>query len=158
MKRLSALQIVLIAASGSLALLMGAFFFQALGYAPCKMCLWQRWPHVAAAFLGALYIFMPRKAFIALGALSAAATSGLGAFHTGVEKKWWDGPSSCTGSGPDLGAFSGVELLPSAGAGDTIVLCDVVSWTLLGLSMASYNFIIAGILMLVWIKALFTRV
>ena len=39
---------MLLAAGGSLALLLGAFGFQALGYAPCKLCLWQRWPHGAA--------------------------------------------------------------------------------------------------------------
>jgi disulfide bond formation protein DsbB len=154
MKQLSTLQIVLIAASGSLALLMGAFFFQALGYAPCKMCLWQRWPHAAAILIGALYMFMPRKALIAFGALATAITAGLGAFHTGVERKWWEGPTSCTGGGADLGSLTSTDLLPSAGATDTIVMCDVVSWTFLGLSMASYNFIIAGVLTVVWLRAL----
>ena len=43
---------MLLAAFGSLALLAGAFAFQALGYAPCKLCLWQRWPHGGAIALG----------------------------------------------------------------------------------------------------------
>ena len=45
---------MLLAAAGSLALLLGAFVFQALGYAPCKLCIWQRWPHAAAVTVGAL--------------------------------------------------------------------------------------------------------
>ena len=37
----------------ALALILGALFFQyALGYPPCEMCHWQRWPHIAAAIVG----------------------------------------------------------------------------------------------------------
>ncbi|HHI70229.1 MAG TPA: disulfide bond formation protein B, partial [Rhodobacteraceae bacterium] len=41
--------LILLAAGGSLALLLGAFAFQYLGgMAPCKLCIWQRWPHGVA--------------------------------------------------------------------------------------------------------------
>ena len=43
-----------LAAGGSAALLAGAFMFQMLGYPPCAMCLWQRWPHAAAILIGLL--------------------------------------------------------------------------------------------------------
>ncbi len=33
-------KLILLAALGSAALLAGAHVFQALGYAPCKLCLW----------------------------------------------------------------------------------------------------------------------
>ncbi len=37
----------------SLALIAGALGFQYLGHlAPCEMCHWQRWPHIAAAVIG----------------------------------------------------------------------------------------------------------
>ena len=45
---------VLFAAGGSAALMAGAFMFQALGYPPCAMCLWQRYPHVIAIVIGLL--------------------------------------------------------------------------------------------------------
>ena len=45
------------AAAGSAALLLGAFVFQALGYAPCAMCIWQRYPHAIAIGMGALLLF-----------------------------------------------------------------------------------------------------
>ena len=45
-------QLILVAAFGSAAMLLGAWGFQAFGYAPCKMCLWQRWPHAAAFLIG----------------------------------------------------------------------------------------------------------
>ena len=145
-------ELAVLAAGGSLLILLGAFFFQAIGFAPCAMCLWQRWPHAAAILIGLLFMAIRQNLLLPLGALAAAITSGLGAYHTGVERKWWEGPSSCTSSGPDLGGLAGSDLLPSAGA-ETIVLCDEVVWEFLGLSMASYNSLISGGLALLWLLA-----
>ena len=45
--------LIALAAGGSAALLVGAFAFQHLGgFAPCELCLWQRWPHAAAVVIG----------------------------------------------------------------------------------------------------------
>ena len=52
-------QLIVCAALGSALLLGGAFVFQALGYAPCKMCIWQRYPHAIAIAIGALAFFVP---------------------------------------------------------------------------------------------------
>ncbi len=44
-----------IAAAGSAALLLGALAFQHIGgLAPCTLCIWQRWPHLAAVVIGVL--------------------------------------------------------------------------------------------------------
>jgi len=47
----------------SLALILGALGFQYLGgFRPCEMCMWQRWPHIAAAIVGVLGGgFLPRR-------------------------------------------------------------------------------------------------
>src|SRR5580692_9849034 len=46
-------QVAMAAGFGSLLLIGGALGFQYLdGIVPCEMCHWQRWPHIAAAFLG----------------------------------------------------------------------------------------------------------
>jgi disulfide bond formation protein DsbB len=46
----------------ALLLVLGALGFQFLAHlAPCEMCHWQRWPHIAAAFLGLAGIRMWRK-------------------------------------------------------------------------------------------------
>nr|WP_123792378.1 disulfide bond formation protein B [Pacificibacter maritimus] len=145
-------QLVTMAAGGSLALLLGAFLFQALGYAPCKMCLWQRWPHAAAIALGAAYMGVQTRVLCWLGAGATAITSALGAYHTGVERKWWQGPTSCTGGGDGLLGLTGGDLLPGS-AVDAIVMCDAVTWQFLGLSMASYNFIFSAVLMVIWVIA-----
>lgn len=145
--------LVLLAAGGSFALLAGAFLFQALGWAPCAMCLWQRYPHAAAVLIGALALAFPGRALPLLGALAAATTAGIAVFHSGVERKWWQGPASCTGSGEDLGSLSGGALLPGGAEAAPLVLCDTLTPFLFGLTMANWNALLSGLLVLVWLRA-----
>ena len=144
-------QLIMLAAGGSAALLAGAFVFQALGYAPCAMCLWQRWPHAAAVVIGALALVLGWRGLAWLGALAAATTSAIGFYHTGVERDWWEGPSSCTGAGAGLGGLDGTDLLSLEAP--RLVLCDEVSWQLIGLSMASWNALFSLALVVIWVMA-----
>jgi disulfide bond formation protein DsbB len=144
---------VLLATLASAALLLGAFGFQHLGgMAPCKLCLWQRWPHAAAIVIGLIVLFGAPRALIWFGAVAVATTGGIGVYHAGVEWKWWPGPSSCTGGGLDLGAMSGGDLL-SMDAPSGLVMCDEIVWQLLGLSMAGWNALICVVVLGLWIAA-----
>ncbi|SFI23472.1 disulfide bond formation protein B [Jannaschia pohangensis] len=149
-------RLIALATSGHIGLLGGAFLFQLAGYAPCAMCLWQRWPHAAAILLGvaALAGVAPR-AMAALAGVAALITSGIGFFHAGVEQKWWDGPSSCTGGG-DLSSLSAADLL-STEIADTIVMCDDIVWQL-GLTMAGWNGVLSLALAGIWVLAATRRV
>lgn len=142
-------QLVALAALGSAALLVGAFIFQALGYAPCQMCYWQRWPHGMAIAFAAVALYDTAWVWILGGAVSAAATSGLGMFHVGVEQKWWAGPASCSGDGAGLGNLSGNDLL-SVDVLDKVVMCDEVSWAFLGISMPGWNALFSAVLVGLW--------
>ena len=64
---LSRVNLAVLAAAGSLLILIGAFIFQAAGYAPCAMCLWQRWPHAIAIAIGVLFVATPSTIVIAVG-------------------------------------------------------------------------------------------
>lgn len=140
--------LISLASAGSAGLLGGAFIFQLMGYVPCAMCLWQRWPHAAAIVIGVIALATVPSRFLAwLGALAAATTGAIGVYHTGVERDWWEGPTSCTGTG---GLDSG-NLLDMTGP--KLVLCDQVAWDLFGVSMASWNALISFVLMAVWILA-----
>ena len=153
---MTARRLIGLAALGSAALLLGAYAFQAAGYAPCRMCLWQRWPHMVAIAAGlAAFALRPGRdgvlrALAVVGLLAALTTAGLGLFHTGVERGWWEGPASCTGTG-GLGGLSGDDLLSLDGAG--VVMCDEVAWAFAGLSMASWNALASLGLALVWAAA-----
>ena len=141
---------ILLAAGGSAALLAGAFIFQLAGYPPCAMCLWQRWPHVIAIVIGVLAWKIRGRLLPVLGALAAATTGALGVFHTGVERDWWDGPTSCTGNG-SLDGLGGADMLSVAGP--KVIMCDQVSWELFTLSMPSWNALLSFILVGFWIYA-----
>lgn len=143
--------LILMAAGGSLVLLLGAFGFQYLGgLAPCKMCLWQRWPHAAAVLAGVLALALPGRILPLIGAAAAATTAGIGLYHTGVERGWWEGPTTCT-SGP-IGGIAPEDLLNQILAAP-IVHCDEVAWSMLGLSMASWNAILSLGLVAIWLWA-----
>lgn len=141
---------IFIAAGGSAGLLGGAFVFQLLGYAPCAMCLWQRWPHAAAILIGILALKIQGKFLPGLGALAAASTGSIGFYHMGVERDWWEGPSSCTGGGL-LDGLDGASLL--AVEGPRVIMCDEVSWEMFGLSMATWNSFFSFCLMICWLIA-----
>ena len=142
---------ILIAAGGSAALLLGAFGFQHLGgLAPCKMCLWQRWPHAAAILIGALALALPGRLLPLAGACAALTTAGIGLYHAGVEKDWWQGPTTCT-SGP-IGNLSPQDLMAQIMAAP-LVRCDEVPWSFLMLSMAGWNAALSLALALAWVMA-----
>lgn len=154
---MTARNLMLLAAGGSLALLLGAFFFQALGYAPCKLCIWQRWPHGVAIGAGVLVLALGPMLLLGLiGLAGALTTAGIGIYHTGIERDYWEGPADCTGSGDSLAGMSGADLL-SLDVPVDIVMCDEVAWAFLGLSMASWNALISFALAVIWVKAMRQR-
>ncbi len=128
------------------ALLGGAIAFQYLGgLAPCEMCYWQRWPHLAAIVLALAAIALRQSArqsgaLTLLAAIGIAVSGGIGVFHAGVEYGWWEGLTACTAGLP--GAGSGTSTLDAIMAAP-LVRCDVAAWTLLGISMAGYNAILS---------------
>ncbi|MGQ0567176.1 MAG: disulfide bond formation protein B [Gemmobacter sp.] len=143
---------VLIAAGGSLLLLLGAFAFQHIGgLAPCALCLWQRWPHAAAVVIGLAALALPGRALPLLGAVAALATAVIGGFHAGVEQGWWQGLASC--SGGSLDGISVDDLLNPAADVAAPVRCDAVAWSFAGLSMAAWNMVISLGLAVVWLAA-----
>ena len=144
--------LVLAAAGGSLALLLGAFAFQFIGgLAPCTLCLWQRWPHAAAVLIGLVSLALPGRALPLLGMLAALATAAIGGFHAGVEQGWWEGLQSC--SGGSLAGIDMSDLLNPAADVARPVRCDQIAWSMAGLSMAAWNMVISLALAALWLTA-----
>lgn len=144
-------QVQMLALAGSAGLLLGALAFQYIGgMAPCALCIWQRWPHVVALVAGLGLVLSGPWAL--LGALGAALSGAIGVYHTGVERRWWEGPASCT-SGGDLSGLSAQQLLDQILAAP-VVRCDDVAWEMLGLSMASWNAILSFGLAALWLLSM----
>lgn len=142
-----------LAGLGSALMLAGALFFQyVIDLPPCELCIWQRWPHLAAVVLGMVVWFIPSAGLMALGALAAATSGALGIYHAGVERGWWPGPDTCSGT-VDITAMSPQDLLNHVMAAP-VVRCTDVAWEMLGLSMASWNAILSFALAAIWVVAM----
>lgn len=150
---LSPRQLVALAGMGSAALLVGALGFQALGYAPCDLCILQRWPHLAAAViaLAAMLLRGGHRALALAGAIAAAVATALAGYHAGIEWGFWAGPSSCTGAA-NIAGLSVQDLMKKIEAAP-VIRCDEVPWQMLGLSMAGWNALISAGLTVVWMLA-----
>jgi disulfide bond formation protein DsbB len=142
---------VALASLGSLTLLCGAFLFEYIGgLAPCKMCIWQRWPHVIAVCAGVIALLSAARLFVLVGGLSALATALVGFYHAGVEQGWFEGPGTCT-SGP-IDGISAEDLL-NAILEAPVVRCDEIAWSMMGLSMAGWNGVLSLGLAVLWYVA-----
>lgn len=143
--------ILLIVSAGALAFAYVAQY--GFDLQPCALCLWQRWPFIAALPLAALVLLLGRAAgaqatagILVLLALLFAANVAIAFFHVGVEQHWWAGTEACTGS---LDAGGSVEDLKRQIMEAPLVRCDEVAWSFLGLSMAGWNmFLSLGLLLL----------
>lgn len=131
---------------GSAATLGGAFIFQyGVGLAPCVLCIWQRWPHAIAIMLTLTAVVIAGRsartgaALLAGAGIALLAGAGIAAFHVGVEYGWWAGTAECGGT---TGAITLDDLRAQILAAP-VVRCDEVAWSLFGISMAGYNFLIS---------------
>ncbi len=139
---------------GSASLLGGALAFQYLGHLPpCEMCLWQRWPHVAALVVGLVaWALRNNRALVAVAAVCVLVSAAIGFFHAGVEYHWWAGPQACTGP-----AFDATNIAAALRA--PMIRCDAAAWTLFGVSMAGYNGLISTLIgsVALWLNSRKTR-
>jgi len=145
---------LVIASAGSAAILVSALGSQFIGgLSPCPLCIWQRWPHVAAvviAVAAVTVLWRHTRPLAVLGMLAMLIGAGLGLYHTGVERGWWEGPDTCTSS--DITNLSTDQLLAQIMSAP-LVRCDEVQWDLLGLSLASWNAVISLGLAALWLAS-----
>lgn len=138
-----------VSAAASAMLLAGAHAFERFGgLAPCALCLDQREAHwaglgVALAGLALGLVFKARRiTAAAAGALALVylVSAGLAFYHTGVEYKFWPGPTTCSGAGAVDPASLDAVLSGTA----PVVSCTEAAWRLLGVSMAGYNLLVSA--------------
>lgn len=152
-------QLVALATMVSVISVAGAWTFESLGYQPCELCYLQRYPHYTAIPIGIVALALGWRWLAWPGALAAAATSAVGFYHTGVERHWWAGPASCTGS-VDMTNLTPAELLAQLQAAPLVRcdeipwrLSDAIAWQALDLTMANFNAIGALITAFIWVAA-----
>ncbi|MEX2616917.1 MAG: disulfide bond formation protein B [Alphaproteobacteria bacterium] len=130
--------LLLVMSAGTLG---GAYAFQYWGgLQPCALCLYQRWPWWIAGALAIVAIVAVRDRRLHAAALSLATLAvwvgaGIAVYHVGVEQRWWEGPSACSGAATP----ATLEELRAMVLAAPVVRCDDVAWSLFGISMAGYN-------------------
>lgn len=139
-------------AAAMLATVGGALAFQHLGgYAPCKLCLEQRYAYYAAIPLAAMAAIIaasqPKLArlLLLIVGLMLLANAVFGVYHAGVEWGWWLGPTDCSpvgGAGVTGQAGSLLQQMQTA----RVVNCSEAALRILGLSLAGWSAIICAAL------------
>lgn len=127
--------LALVGAAALLAL-AGAFGLEHLGgYAPCSLCILERWPWAGALVAAGLGLVLgrPRPA-LAAAALLLAGNGLLSLYHVGVEAGWLALPGTCAAGGE---AVTIEELRAQLDAARPT--CDRVALRVLGLSLAAWN-------------------
>ncbi len=136
--------VILLILLASVTALGVAWFTQyGLGFAPCQLCLKQRWPYyLAIGFM--LAAFMPAyldkslmaRWLIGFTGIFMLVGAGIAIYHSGVEWKFWPGPTACGGG---AGFAGNIGDLMSQLKTTRIVPCDEPPFRILGLSPAGYN-------------------
>lgn len=148
--RLAAPAVLAVAlAVASAAVLAGAYFFEmVVTIPPCPLCTQQRIPHAIVIPLALVVAYAARRwaspRLVAAGfgavALALLVSAGIGVFHAGVEWGFWPGPSDCTG---EIAPFGHAGTLLSQIQATSVIRCDEVLWSFLGLSLAGWNALIS---------------
>jgi len=157
-KKLSQPRLIALLVLGiSVTALAGAFIAQyAFGLYPCKLCIYQRWPFVVTGLAGiALFFFsnaLKKAAYLEfIAGIVFLANAALALFHSGVERKYWEGLEGC--GAPDM-TGSVAEILERI-KNAPVARCDEIPWAdpLFGLSMANYNVLLCLLSFLLCITA-----
>ena len=137
-------------------LTMGAVYYvqYVMLLAPCPLCLEQRM---------AFYVSVPLAALLWLGASHGASkkvlflgflviagfmlwNTGLASYHAGVEWKFWQGPTDCSGPIDKIGS---VTSMLNQLQRISLVRCDEAAIRIFGISLSGYDALVSLFLALV---------
>ena len=117
-------------------------YLEYIGFTPCQLCIYQRWPWYLIIFLSLISIFYEKKIYpynkfiIFLFFVGSTAYAG---WHAGIEWAFWEGPSTCTTGTNKIDSHD--NLLENIQSIQSFVPCNEASFRFLGISLAGYNFI-----------------
>lgn len=142
-------------AAAAIVTIVGALTIAAVYYvqyvmllAPCPLCLEQRY---------AFYVCVPLAALLWLGAGHGASrkvlmlgfivilgfmlwNTALSTYHAGVEWKWWQGPTDCSGSIDKIGSVGNMlNQLQRI----SLVRCDEAAIRIFGISLSGYDVLVS---------------
>ena len=132
--------------------LIATFIIQyRLGYQPCKLCVYQRIPYILSIFLIIELIFFKKneKTTLLLLSLTFIVSIILSFYHLGIEQGFFAESFVCESKSLSE-TLTKDELLEQLK--QNTISCKDVNFKILGLSLASINFIFSLILSVIFIK------
>jgi disulfide bond formation protein DsbB len=130
-------------------ILVSAYFIQyVLNIPPCQLCYYQRYPYYFATIVIILAFFKKinlKQVFILLLFTSFVSAS-LSFYHIGIEQSFFDELGSCTS---DTKSNNTENLLKELQK-QPVISCKNISFQIFGLSLATINFILSIILVLLY--------
>ncbi|WPX95969.1 disulfide bond formation protein B [Candidatus Bandiella euplotis] len=118
--------------------------------APCKLCLYQRVPYIAISFLTVLSFMLPLgKFFFTMCELLLLVGFCMSIFHFGVEKNFFQFSTACANN---LQTAQNFEAFKAMLVQQDYVLCDQVSFKIVGVPISLINAIYSIFFFLLIIK------
>ena len=129
--------------------LIAEYFFEIL---PCKMCLYQRYPYYFIIIFSLVYFFTkktPLAWYYWIINFSFIIGLFISLWHVGIEQKILPGLSGCSNI---IEKTSSLKNLKEQIINQNIINCDEITWSFIGISMATYNSLLLILLLLLNIK------
>ena len=125
------------------------------GILPCKICIWQRWPHIFNIFIALIIISsssIPNYIMV-LGLINMFLAFILALYHYGLEQNLWDNVFSCSGE-IKFNDLSTEEILNNLN-NTPIKTCEIEAWNFLNLSLTGWNMILTIFISLIWLLLIY---
>ena len=145
------LQINLILIFSILSILFAFYVEYILGHKPCNLCLFQRLPYILIIFLIVLLLIFRNFERLIFLFLSIIFLSGalLALYHFGIEQGIFSESFVCKGDETD-GTLNKEEILKQLKIRQ--ISCKDVTFTILGVSLATINTFVSAILAIITFK------
>ena len=145
------LQINLILIFSTLSILFAFYVEYILGHKPCNLCLFQRLPYILIIFLIVLLLIFRNFERLMFLFLSIIFLSGalLALYHFGIEQGIFSESFVCKGDDND-GTLNKEEILKQLKIRQ--ISCKDVTFTILGVSLATINTFVSTILAIITFK------
>ena len=134
-----------------LSLLIALYIEFYLGYSPCKLCIYQRIPYLLTIFITLLGIsYYKNLVWLYLLLMTFFSSLLLSGYHFGIEQEIFSEFSGCTGNSINITDKNKLlELLNSE-----INSCKNVDFRILGLSLATINFLLSFLIFVLILKVI----
>ena len=135
-----------------LAIFFALYIEYALGYKPCKLCLYQRIPYIIAIFVSFIgYTYFKNDKILILIVIIFLISALVSGYHYGIENNIFEEFSGCTTNSLDI--VDKTELLKSLN--DNVVSCKDTTFKLLGISLAGVNLLFSLLIVIYSLRIFF---